>query len=206
MLPASIGVACGASLTWVKRGRPRQLDNRSARMADYPAHLARERRLADGRTVLIRPIRPGDAKGEREFLEQLSPHTRRRRFMKHAHVPDDALLHYFTHIDYDRHMAFIGEARNGARSEIVGDARYAANADGSSCELGIVVADDWHHTGLAQLLMEELTTAARTRGLRTMQGVVLRENRDMLDFVSALGFESAPSPEDARLVRITKRL
>lgn len=175
-------------------------------MADYPAHLARKRRLADGRTVLIRPIRPDDAKGEREFLEQLSEDARRRRFIEYAHAPDDHLLHFFIHIDYDRHMAFVGEARNGARGEIVGDARYSANADGRSCELGIVVADDWHHTGLAQLLMEELTRAAQARGFEAMHGVVLRDNRDMLDFVSALGFERAPSLEDARLVRITKRL
>ena len=53
---------------------------------------------------------------------------------------------------------------------------------------------------------QELTGAARKRGLRTMHGVVLRDNRDMLDFVSALGFESAPSLEDQRLVRITKQL
>jgi acetyltransferase len=175
-------------------------------MADYPAHLARERRLADGRTVLVRPIRPDDAQREREFLERLSPQARRRRFIKYAHAPDQDLIHFFTHIDYDRHMAFVCEARNGARSEIVGDARYTGNAEGRSCELGIVVADDWHHTGVAQLLMEALTRAARAHGFQTMQGVVLRDNRDMLDFVRALGFEAAPAPEDARLVRITKRL
>ena len=103
-------------------------------------------------------------------------------------------------------MAFVGEVRNGARSELVGDARYTGNPDGRSCELGIVVADDWHHTGLAQLLMQKLTRAAQARGFQTMQGVVLRDNRDMIDFVNALGFASAPAPEDARLVRITKRL
>lgn len=175
-------------------------------MADYPAHLARERRLADGRTLLIRPIRPDDAQLEREFLERLSDDARRRRFIKYAHAPDPELIQYLTRVDYDRHMAFVCEARNGARGEIVGDARYAGNAEGRSCELGIVVADDWHHTGVAQLLMEELTRAARAHGFQTMQGVVLRDNRDMLDFVAALGFESAPSPEDARLVRITKQL
>jgi len=175
-------------------------------MPDYPAHLARERRLADGRSVVIRPVRPADENGEHAFLEQLSPQARRRRFIKYAHVPNAELIQHFTHIDYDRHMAYVCEARNGARSEIVGDARYTANADGRSCELGIVVGDDWHHTGVAQLLMEELTQAARARGLRTMQGVVLRDNRDMLDFVSALGFETAPSLEDQRLVRITKQL
>ena len=175
-------------------------------MADYPIHLVRERRLADGRTVVIRPIRPADESGERAFLEKLSPEARRRRFIKYAHAPDQDLIRLFTHIDYDRHMAYVCEAHNGARSEIVGDARYTANADGRSCELGIVVGDDWHHTGVAQLLMAELTRAARARGLRTMQGLVLRDNREMLDFVSALGFESAASLEDQRLVRITKQL
>jgi acetyltransferase len=175
-------------------------------MADYPVHLSRERRLADGRSVVIRPIRPADEKAERAFLEQLSPQARRRRFIKYRHAPDEELIRYLTHIDYDGHMAYVCEARNGARGEIVGDARYTTNADGHSCELSIVVGDHWHHTGVAQLLMEELMRAARARGLRTMQGVVLRGNRDMLDFVSALGFESAPSLEDERLVRITKRL
>jgi len=151
-------------------------------------------------------VRPDDAQAEREFLDRLSPGARRRRFIKYAHAPDDDLIHFFTHIDYDRHMAFVAEARNGARGELVGDARYTGNPDGRSCELGIVVADDWHHTGLAQLLMQELTRAAQARGFQTMQGVVLRANRDMLDFVGALGFAAAPSPEDARLVRITKRL
>ena len=151
-------------------------------------------------------MRPEDANAEREFLERLSPDARRLRFIKYAGVPDDELIDFFTNIDYDRHMAFVGEVRNGARSEIVGDARYTSNADGRSCELGIVVADDWHHTGLAQLLMQELTLAAQAHGFQTMRGLVLRDNRDMLDFVTALGFESAPSLEDARLVRITKRL
>jgi len=139
-------------------------------------------------------VRPDDASAEREFLERLSPDARRRRFIKYADVPDEDLIRFFTRIDYDRHMAFVG------------DARYTGNPDGRSCELGIVVADDWHHTGLAQLLMQELTRAAQARGFQVMRGVVLRDNRDMLDFVSALGFEHAPSPEDARLVRITKRL
>src|SRR5918995_5892585 len=102
-----------------------------------PAHLIHERRLADGRKVVIRPIRPGDRPGEREFLDRLSGETRRRRFIKYVQAPDKALIHFSTPIDYERHMAFVCEAPDGARSELVGDARYTANADGSSCELSI---------------------------------------------------------------------
>ena len=49
------------------------------------------------------------------------------------------------------------------------EARYVANPDGRSCELGIVVADDWHHTGIAQRLMGALIDAARARDFWTLE-------------------------------------
>jgi hypothetical protein len=48
-------------------------------MAAYPSHLERERPLADGRTVTIRPIRADDEPGERQFFERLSDKTRQLR-------------------------------------------------------------------------------------------------------------------------------
>jgi len=40
-------------------------------MPEYPAHLAVERRLADGRRVTIRPIRADDEVREHELLDHL---------------------------------------------------------------------------------------------------------------------------------------
>lgn len=175
-------------------------------MTAYPRALERERRLADGRTVLIRPIRPEDELREHEFLDRLSGDTRRRRFMRYAFPQSEGLVHFFTHVDYDRHMAFVCEATVEGEPHLIGDARYMANPDGRSCEFGIVVADDWHHTGIAQLLMGELMRAARERGFATMEGLVLRDNPDMLGFVSALGFAVQDMPEEPGLVRVVKRL
>jgi acetyltransferase len=163
---------------------------------------ARTYRLADGRDVIVRPIRDEDEPALRAFLERLSDDARRRRFMRRARPLNGQLVHYLAHVDHDRHMAFACEA-GGA---IVGDARYVANPDGRSCELGIVVADDWHHTGVAQLLMQALLDAARTRGLKTMHGIVLADNRDMLDFVRELGFDTSFMAEDPATVRIAKAL
>jgi len=42
-------------------------------MAEYPTHLVRRRRLADGRSLTLRPVRAEDAAAERRFLEGLSP-------------------------------------------------------------------------------------------------------------------------------------
>ncbi|HYL89354.1 MAG TPA: GNAT family N-acetyltransferase [Burkholderiales bacterium] len=173
-----------------------------ARIAEYPAHLARQRRLADGRTVLIRPARGEDEAAERAFFGTLSDATRRLRFQRFSGALTAELIHFYTHIDYDRHMAFVCEFDG----RLVGDARYVANPGTRSCELGIVIADDWHHTGIAQLLMDALVRAAQARGFETMEGLVLAGNVDMLGFVRELGFEAKPAPEDPTLVRIGRKL
>ncbi|MEW6689256.1 MAG: GNAT family N-acetyltransferase [Pseudomonadota bacterium] len=175
-------------------------------MADYPAHLAHERRLSDGRSVLIRPIRLEDEGEEREFFDRLSSETRRMRFMTFVRSVSDKLIHFFTHIDYDKHMAFVCETTGGRRREIVGEARYVAYPDGRNCEFGVVIADAWHKSGIAGLLMEALIRAARERGMRTMEGLVLRENRQMVRFVRQLGFEVSPFGGDPTTVRALKQL
>ena len=175
-------------------------------MADYPQQLERRRTLADGRSVLIRPIRADDEPREREFFDQLSGESRQQRFMKYVRSLSDQLVHFFTHIDYDRHMAFVCEAQVEGRPELVGEARYVANPDGRSCEFAVVIADAWHKTGIAGLLMEALIRAAQEHGFATMEGLVLRENRDMLRFVKALGFEATPDPAEPTMTRVEKKL
>ena len=158
--------------------------------------------LADGRAIVIRPVSEDDAPAERAFFGSLSPGTRRLRFHQWTDAVNDGLIRFYTHIDHDRHMALVCEHAG----QIVGEARYVGNPGGRSCELGIVVADDWHHTGIAQLLMSALLDAARARGFRTMEGLVLRENSDMLDFVNTFGFEIQLAPEEPATVRVVKRL
>jgi len=175
-------------------------------MAEYPLHLVRRRTLADGRAVTIRPIRAEDEMPTRDFFDHLSVDVRQMRFMKFVKSVSDKLIHFFTHIDYAKHMAFVCEAEVQGRPALVGEARYVANDDGRSCEFGVVIADDWHKSGIAGLLMEALIRAARANRYETMEGLVLRENHDMLKFVRALGFEATPDPVESTLMRAVKKL
>jgi acetyltransferase len=168
---------------------------------DYPADLAREHRLADGRPVLIRPVRPEDAREETAFLTHLSPLARRLRFQRWGGEVDE-LVRFHTRIDYETHMGFVCEAQG----RIIGEAQYLANPGGRSCELGIIVADDWRHSGVAQLLIQALIDAARSRGFESLEGLVMRENTDMLDFVRSFGFRVEAVPEDRETVRIIRAL
>jgi acetyltransferase len=171
--------------------------------AAYPSQLVRRRLLADRRTVTVRPIRPDDAEALRRFFDGLSRAARSSRFKGAAVPPDEPLVRFYTDVDYDRHMAFVCETQE---QQIIGEARYVANPDGRSCELAIAVADDWRHSGVAQLLMDALTRFARTRGFETMEGLVLRGNEDMLKFAGALGFEASSAEEEPASVRIVRKL
>lgn len=175
--------------------------------APYPAQLVCERRLRDGRTVTLRPIRHGDERAELAFLNGLSKESLHARFMKWVQSPSEKLAHYFSDVDYQRHMAFVCAVNAGNGDEqLVGEARYVVNPDGVSCEFGVVVADAWRKSGIAGLLMEALIRTARTRGLQRMESTVLRTNSAMLRFARALGFTVRVIDDDPATVTITKML
>jgi acetyltransferase len=171
-----------------------------------PTHLVRERRLTDGRTVTIRPIRADDGERVRAFLAAASEESRYKRFQKWIDVPSNGLVHFLTDIDYDRHLALVCTRGGDADEEIVGEARFMANPDGTSCDFGILILDAWYRTGIAGILMDALIRAARARGLATMESLVLANNTPMLRFAHALGFEVEPIEGDLTTVRIERRL
>jgi len=121
-------------------------------------------------------------------------------------APSNDLIHFLTDIDYERHLALVCTVPRDHDEELVGEARYVANSDGKSCELGIVIADPWQKTGIAGLLMDALIRAARERGLTRMEGLVLSSNVAMLRFAHALGFEVSLVPEDVTTTQIVKKL
>ena len=89
---------------------------------------------------------------------------------------------------------------------IVGIARYIANLDHESAEFAIVVTDAWQQRGVASQLMKALIASAARKGLRSLQGVVLRSNQNMLHFVQRLGFVVHDDTSDPEQVNVTLAL
>ncbi|TAN49326.1 MAG: GNAT family N-acetyltransferase [Methylococcaceae bacterium] len=172
----------------------------------YPAHLTSQWQLPDGTDIIIRPIRPEDAELEQEFVRGLSEESRFFRFMTTLHELTPAMLARFTQIDYDREMALIAvTVQNGKELEL-GVCRYAINPDGESCEFALVVSDAWQGKGLGTKLMGVLLNAARTRGLKRMEGEVLGSNTNMLKLMKILDFGVTSNEDDPAVKRVTKVL
>jgi acetyltransferase len=182
--------------------------DRYAHMAiyPYPTHLVSHWQLPDGTDITIRPIRPEDAEIEQEFVHNLSEESKYYRFMHTVHELSDEMLVRFTQIDYDREMALIAVTEEGGREVEIGVCRYAINPDGESCEFALVVSDQWQHKAVGHKLMGSLMDAARTKGLKTMEGEVLAGNHNMLRLVATLGFTVADSDEDISVKKIVRTL
>jgi acetyltransferase len=170
-------------------------------MRPYPAHLVRSVTLADGASLVIRPIAPADAAIEQEFVRNLSAESRYFRFMDALRELSPQMLSHFTQVDYDRHMALVAVSGESGETEVA-VARYTVAPDDVSCEFAIVVADAWQQRGVGTLLMAALMDAARERKLKTMFGEVLASNHRMLQFVRRMGFRILRHADDARLVRV----
>jgi len=172
----------------------------------YPRGLEWRHVLDDGTPITIRPIRPEDAELEKAFVAGLSERSRYLRFMTNVRELTAETVSRFTQIDYDREMALIALANVDGAARQIGVARYIAEPDGRSCEFAVVVDDRWQRRGIATRLLTHLIDVARERRFERMNGVVLRENANMLALAKELGFEQRAVREDPQLVLIGRAL
>ena len=172
----------------------------------YPTHLVSSWQLADGTNITIRPIRAEDAQLSQEFVRHLSQETRYFRFMNSVQELSESMLVKFTQIDYSREMALIAVTREHGIETELGVARFAINPDAESCEFAIVLSDEMHGKGLGQKLMNVLFDAARSKGLRVMEGEVLKNNENMLKLMTRLEFSIETSPDDHSIKIVRKIL
>ncbi len=166
--------------------------------------------LRDGTQVTYRRMEPGDAEIEQEFVRGLSDESRYMRFFSSLRELPPDLLKEFTNPHYPLSYALIAtveERRDGApRERQIGVARYVPTEDPDTAEFAVVVADDWQRRGIASQLMRVLIAAAAVAGVRTLVGLVLRDNPGMLDLCAKLGFEPAGRSGDPGVVRLAKEL
>jgi DNA-binding NarL/FixJ family response regulator len=69
------------------------------------------------------------------------------------------------------------ELRSASPELDIGVARYDRHGEGNVAEVAFVVADDYQHHGIGSLLLDELVSAARDRGISTFLADTLWSSR-----------------------------
>ncbi|SDQ77353.1 bifunctional acetate--CoA ligase family protein/GNAT family N-acetyltransferase [Pseudovibrio sp. Tun.PSC04-5.I4] len=166
----------------------------------YPIEWEHTHKLKDGKTVLIRPIRPEDQGTLRKFFEKVSIEDLRLRFFAPVKEFSHTFLARLVQLDYARAMAFAAiDPENG---EILGVVRLHANPDHTEGEYAVMVQSNLKGIGLGWILMKLIIRYAKVDGIQWIKGEVLRENTTMLDMCRSLGFRVKRSPDDDALADV----
>jgi acetyltransferase len=167
----------------------------------YPTEWERHLAIADGRRILVRPIRPEDESLYPEFLAKVSAEDLRLRFFAPLRTFSHPFIARLTQIDYARAMAFV--AIDEEHQELLGVVRLHSDANYVSGEYAILLRSDLKGRGLGWKLMALMIEYARSEGLDRIEGRVLSENTTMLRMCAELGFHMERDPTDSTITLVT---
>jgi acetyltransferase len=155
-------------------------------LADPGTLLATTHEVDDGVRVRLRLARPSDATQVRDFLENLSPETRRRRFFTAMPEVSDTIVRHFTFYDPRERLIVVAMGMSDHHEVLVGLADVALQETGVA-ELAVVVDDDSQSLGVGKLLTEVIASLALRQGATHLRAELLEHNEPMLRLMQRLG-------------------
>jgi acetyltransferase len=159
-------------------------------VSPYPGQYESREKTKDGVELLVRPIQPDDGSLFSGLFARLSAASIYFRFCRCIKILSPEMLARMTQIDYDREMALVAIAMEQSQETMIGAARIINEPDGRQAEFAVMIADDWQGKGVGALLLQKLIVVGRQRGLETIWGYVLQENKSMLRLGKKIGFSS----------------
>jgi acetyltransferase len=170
----------------------------------YPSQWQRHMEVKDGWRVFVRPIRPEDEPLIHELLRHVTAHDLRLRFFAPMKEFSHEFIARLTQLDYARAMAFV--AFDEATNEMVGVVRIHSDSIYETGEYAILLRSDLKGRGLGWALMQLIIEYAKSEGLKTISGDVLKENTVMLDMCRHLGFEVKSDPVEHGICNVKLKL
>ncbi len=154
-------------------------------MAPYPRELERPALIDDGRSLLVRPVRPDDLDRVLDFFGRLSRRTISYRMLGPVVPMGAEATRRLVDIDYDERLvllAVLGDA-------VIGVAEYSRLPDRPDrADVAFTVEDGFQGIGLGGLLLEHIAAAGRERGITVFEADVLAENLPMLRAFQGSGY------------------
>jgi RimJ/RimL family protein N-acetyltransferase len=160
--------------------------------------------LLDGSKVFLRPLTAEDAALYADFLADVTRDDLRLRFFAAMRELAPEMIDRLVHYDPVRAMAFI--AIEEATGKMLGVVRLHDDADGENAEFAILLRSHLKGHGLGWLMMKHMIAAAKAKGLKTIHGQVLCENRTMRLMCEELGFHVTDDPSERDVKRVTLAL
>jgi acetyltransferase len=174
--------------------------------ARRPVIRATEVRLRDGTSIVLRLVRPDDARYADAFFSWLSEETKYLRFMYQVKELTPEMLAGALAQDGLKRVVLVAEPTRQGSDEptpAVAIGRYAPTPDPTECEVAITVGDSWQGRGVGRALLKRLIALAKRAGYRAMCATALTTNTKMIGLARAFGFEIRTEPAGVTTLRKT---
>ena len=169
-------------------------------ISPYPEQYESEEVTSGGLSIFVRPIKPEDAPLLVDHFNTLSRTSIYYRFFGALKALPHSMLVRFTQVDYDRSIDLVAMERDARGEErMLGVARVITDPDGKRAEFAVLVGDPWQGRGVGAKLLEKCLGIAKERGIETVWGAVLRENKAMLSLGRKLGFIISASQDPVEM-------
>jgi len=163
-------------------------------------------RLRGGQSLTVRFVEPRDADALQGYFRALTTRSRYNRFFGAiSELPRD-LLEHFVHAGEDDRFSVIATMTVDGHETIVGEARYAFDAETDSFEFGLSIDDRWQGQGIGSALLGNLQCRAAAFGSKRLFGDTMRSNDVMIGLARKSGFAFTHNPSDWKLVRFEKHI
>jgi acyl-CoA synthetase (NDP forming)/ribosomal protein S18 acetylase RimI-like enzyme len=162
----------------------------------YPGQWETDVVLADGATMHVRPIRPGDGPAIQALHQRLSAETIYFRFFTPLSTLSPRLLDRLVRVDYVDRFALVGVLGDDiiavARSERLPSSqpggRQGDNDGEVEAEVAFLVDDAHQGRGISTVLLEHLAAIAAAAGITRFVADTLPDNKRMLRVFHEAGF------------------
>ena len=163
-------------------------------------------RSRDGKSVTVRFAEPRDADALQGYFRSLTTRSRYNRFLGAMSELPKSVLDDFIHVGQADRFTVVATMPVDGYETIVGEARYAFNADTASIEFGLSIDDRWQGHGIGKALLGNLECRAASFGAERLFGDTLRSNDAMISLARKSGYAFVASPGDWKLVRFEKHI
>ena len=163
-------------------------------------------RLRSGQSLTVRFVEPRDGEALQGYFRALTVRSRYNRFLGAMRELPKSVLEHFIHAGEDDRFSVIATMMVDGFETIVGEARYAFDANTDRFEFGLSIDDRWQGHGIGTALLKNMECRAAAFGAVRLFGDTLRSNDVMIGLARKSGFGFTNSPGDWKLVRFEKHI
>ena len=162
-------------------------------------------RLANGRDLLIRPIRPEDAEPVRAGFALLEPASVRGRLAGASELSPAASGRLARPNPRTEFTLVATEPEDPGAAVVAALAHVQTDPAGHEGIFTILVSRFVGGLGMRRYLLTRIAKWARSRGVRTLRGELPR-SPDVLQLAASLGFHEIDAPADPALAQVALEL